>query len=304
MNQVLVALEPKSFEEYVLAIEAAGATVSPLGPDVRALVWTDYSQPELLADVLRVNPQLEWVQLPFAGVDAFAEVIAEFPLRFTSAKGAFSEPVAEHALALALALARKLPERARANSWGKKFAKSMFDAEVLIIGAGGITQKLIELLRPFRPKITVVRNRLSRVEGAETISSADFFAALPGKDFIFINCALTESTKYLFSSAAFDAIDSHAFLVNIARGPIVDTDALVSALRAEKFAGYATDVTDPEPLPEGHPLWSEPRVLITPHSADTKAMVLPLFARRLDENVRAFMAGSGFVGEVDPVLGY
>ena len=138
MANNMIAIEPKSFEKYEVAVVAAGGKVSPLTKDVRALIWTDYSAPEFLAKTMSENPQLEWVQLPFAGVDAFADLL-DAPVRFTSAKGSYKEPVAEHALALALALGRLLPVRVKATSWGKREAVSFYDSNVLLICAGGIT---------------------------------------------------------------------------------------------------------------------------------------------------------------------
>lgn len=300
----LVALEPKKFDGYINAIEESGGVVAELNKEVQALVWTDYSQPELLAQTLAENPQLRWVQLPFAGVDAFSEVIQEYSVLFTSAKGAFSEPVAEHALALALALGRAIPERSRAKTWGKKFAVSLFDSQVLIIGAGGITEKLLEFLKPFRANVTILRNRPELSAGVKTVAAADLLSVLPGKDFVFINCALTDETRGMFGQTAFKQMDSTAFLINVARGAVVNTHELVAALSEKQFAGYATDVTDPEPLPDDHPLWALENVLITPHSADTKQMVLPLFSKRLAENVSAYLGKGAFVGVVDPLLGY
>ena len=154
----LVALEPKQFPAYVEAIEASGGKVSPLTVDVRALVWTDYSDPESLADAIAKNPQLQWVQLPFAGVDAFSELL-ELPVTFTSAKRSYSEPVAEHALMLAMALGRVIPKRVKAMSWGEKYADSLYDEQVAIVGGGGIPQELVKLLAPFRARVTVVRKR-------------------------------------------------------------------------------------------------------------------------------------------------
>jgi len=154
----LVALEPKQFPAYVAAIESAGAEVVRLGPTVEALVWTDYSSPDQLKKALEENPQLRWVQLPFAGVDAFKDLLHQ-DVVFTSAKRSYSEPVAEHALMLAMALGRILKTRSLAKSWGPKHADSLYDARVLIIGGGGIAQELVRLLQPFRAQVTVVRNR-------------------------------------------------------------------------------------------------------------------------------------------------
>lgn len=95
-----------------------------------------------------------------------------------------------------------------------------------------------------------------------------------------------------------------AVLVNVARGGLVDTTALVAALESGEIAGAGIDVTDPEPLPDGHPLWSQPRAIITPHTADTPEMTTPLLAERVKTNVRAFLDHSKFEGIVDPEAGY
>ncbi len=97
---------------------------------------------------------------------------------------------------------------------------------------------------------------------------------------------------------------SHAWIVNIARGPLIDTDALVAALAAGRIGGAGLDVTDPEPLPDGHPLWTEPRALITPHSANPARLLIPQLARRVGENVRRYAAGEELVGLIDVARGY
>lgn len=305
MTRNQIALEPRQFPAYVSAIENAGGSVVPLTLDVKALVWTDYSAPEELERILEQNPQLEWVQLPFAGVDAFSNILNE-SLTFTSAKRSYSEPVAEHALALALALGRDIPERVRAKSWGKKFADSLFDEEVLIIGGGGIAQVLVNLLQPFRAKVKIVRKHPEApFSGCDEIVGFDrLFQELKTPKFVFITCALTKETRFMFNARAFDLMRTDAYLVNIARGEIVNQDELLDAIRDKKIAGYATDVTYPEPLPEDHPFWQEPRVLVTPHTADTMPIVTKLFAQRLDVNVRAWIAGESLTGVVDPKLGY
>ena len=95
-----------------------------------------------------------------------------------------------------------------------------------------------------------------------------------------------------------------AWLVNVARGGLVDTEALVEALRSRQIGGAALDVTDPEPLPAGHPLWDLPNCLITPHTADTEQMTRPLLAGRIAENVQRLSEGRELAGQVDPDLGY
>ncbi len=299
-----IAIEPKTFPAYEKAILESGGEPCQIASDVTALVWTDYSQPLALEKMLLANPQLEWVQLPFAGVDTFSGVL-KHPVRFTSAKGSYSEPVAEHALMLCLALGRAIPERVRATSWGKKFAKSLYDSQVLIVGAGGITAELIRLLEPFRANITVVRNLDQAMYGAKTtLPLAALASELPKADFVVLACALTEQTRHLFDLAMFKNMRPDAYLVNIARGAVIISDDLLTALQTGVIAGAGIDVTEPEPLPDGHPLWNEPNLIITPHTADTNEMVIRMFSERLRLNTRAFLGQGDWVGIVDSELGY
>lgn len=305
MANNLVAIEPKSFPAYEEAVASAGGLVAPLSDKTRALIWTDYSAPDLLAKVLENNPQLEWVQLPFAGVDAFANLL-NAPVRFTSAKGSYKEPVAEHALALALALGRKLPTRIMANSWGKREAFSFYDSNVLLIGAGGITQELICMLNPFRANVSVCRNQADvPVDGAdEVFGLPELSQKIGSADLVVIACALTDKTRGLFNLDLFGRMKPSAFLVNVARGPIVDTTALLSALDSGLLAGAGVDVTDPEPLPDGHPMFGRDDLIVTPHTADTKEIVMRHFAIRLNHNVKAFLGQGSWLGQVDPERGY
>ena len=305
MANNLVAIAPKSFPAYEQAITKAGGTCSALSSEVRALIWTDYSAVKELEETIKQNPQLEWVQLPFAGVDAFSGVL-DLPVRFTSAKGSYKEPVAEHALALSLALARKLPVRIKATSWGKREAFSFYDSNIFIVGAGGIAEELIKLLEPFRSRITVVRNDPSiHISGANLVIGTNQLPdGISEADLVVIACALTEKTRGLFDLNLLGKMKPSAYLVNVARGPIVITQDLLEALERGLLAGAAVDVTDPEPLPPGHPMFGRDDLIVTPHTADTKEIVMHHFAIRLEMNVKAFLGQGPWVGVVDPVKGY
>jgi phosphoglycerate dehydrogenase-like enzyme len=300
-----VAIEPRSFPEYEKALELGGAKLSPMGPDVRGLIWTDYSSPTALGELIDRNPQLEWVQLPYAGVDAFADHL-EKKVVFTSAKGAYREPVAEHALMLALALGRKLPVRIKASSWGKREAFSFYDSKVLLIGAGGISEELTKLLAPFRAEITVVRNNAELpFAGAKKVAGLEKLDNLiPEADLVIVTCALTDQTRGLINYKRLSIFKPTAYLVNVARGPIVVSDDLIRALDDGLLAGAGLDVTDPEPLPNGHAFFGREDLILTPHTADTKEIVTRLFATRIEQNVKAFLGNGAWVGEVSPSLGY
>jgi phosphoglycerate dehydrogenase-like enzyme len=196
----------------------------------------------------------------------------------------------------------------KAKSWGQKHADSLFDEDVVIVGGGGIAQELVRLLAPFRCRVKVVRKRenepFENFGIAEVVPFDQLDEALSRAKFVFLACALTEETRFLFSTARFSAMRSDSYLVNVARGEVIDQEALLAALDAEVIAGAATDVTYPEPLPEGHPMWGRDDLIITPHTADTKPIVERLFAQRLSVNVAAWIAGSPLTGVVDPGLGY
>ena len=307
---VAIAPATSSASLHEAAVASAGGTVGPLDTDARGLVWLDPRDPAGLSDALESAPGVGWVQLPFAGVDAFAELIQSHGDRvlFTSAKGAYAEPVAEHALALTLGTLRVLQKRARARSWATEpEGVSLYGRKVVVIGAGGIAQEYIRLLAPFEVSVTVVRRSSSPVDGASrTVTTDQLDEVLPDADVVMIAAAMTSGTAKLFGARQFSIMKPSARLVNIARGGLVDTEALVDALRDGSIAAAGLDVTDPEPLPDGHPLWDEPGAIITPHQADTPEMVAPLLAERVRLNTAAFLGGSGtgFVGVVDPVAGY
>jgi phosphoglycerate dehydrogenase-like enzyme len=300
-----VAIQPKSDPAYEQAVSSAGGEVANLSDQVTALIWTDYSAPEKLAEVLAQNPQIEWVQLPFAGVDAFAEILSA-PVRFTSAKGSYKEPVAEHALALSLALGRKIPVRVKATSWGRREAVSFYDSRILIVGAGGITEELIGMLKPFRARISVCRNQaeLPLVGCHEVFGLDQLGDKISQADLVVIACALTDKTRGLFDIDLLSKMKPTAFLVNVARGPIIKSDDLLDALDRGLIAGAAVDVTDPEPLPDGHPFFGRDDLIVTPHTADTKEIVMRHFALRVQQNVKAFLGQGPWIGEVDPERGY
>ena len=304
-----IAVAPQPAAAWVNeAVVAGGGELVPVDR-AEGLVWTSPRGVDDLRAVLARSPDVRWVQLPWAGVEDFAAAGVfrdERERTWTCGKGVYAEPVAEHALALALAGLRSLPDRVRATSWGPQAGVSLYDARVTILGAGGITESLVDLLRPMRTEVTVVRRDGDTAfpGAARTLGLDALHEALPGADVVFLALALTPGTSGVIGAAELARMEAHAWLVNVARGRHVDTEALVDALRAGRLGGAALDVTEPEPLPDGHPLWDLPNVIITPHTANTQEMARPLLGRRITDNVRRFAAGEDLIGPVDPHLGY
>lgn len=300
--RVAVAPAPASPQIAGAVAAGGGRVVDPV--EAEALVWTDPADATALAAMLEGLPGIRWVQLPFAGVDRFVSLFGD-GRTWTSTKGAYSEPVAEHALALGLAGLRQLPRRARARAWGDQAGSRLSGTRVTIVGGGGITETLLRLLAPFGVTATVVRRHPRVVAGAaEVVGAEGLDAALPGRSLVVLALALTPETAGIVAAPQLDRMDRDAWLVNVARGAHVVTDDLVAALRAGAIGGAALDVTDPEPLPAGHPLWDLDNCLITPHTANTWAMAEPLFAERVRANVERSAGGGPLLGLVDPALGY
>jgi len=301
-----IAIGPSTAAFAEDAVRAGGGHVAKLGEPADALVWLSAREIDCLREVLHDQPEIGWVQLPFAGIEnVVAAGILDNDRQWSCAKGSYAEPVAEHALMLALAGLRHLPERVRAHSWGAATGTSLFRQRVAILGGGGITEVLLRLLRPFEVDAVVVRRRDQPVEGANLTVTVDHLEqALEGALVVFLALALTPDTTGIIGRRELQVMHERAWLVNVARGGDVHTDALVEALQQGAIAGAALDVTEPEPLPDGHPLWSAPNCIITPHTADTWEMVVPLLAERIRVNVAHFVAGEPLEGPVDPASGY
>jgi len=285
------------------AITEGGGLVSPLA-EARALVWGAPTKPQALVDVLEQAPHLEWVQLPYAGIEQFVDVIDDDRI-WTCGKGVYAEPVAELALTLALAGLRGVSSYARATRWEGPSGTNLLGGRVTILGGGGITEVLLSLLAPFDAHVTVVRNRVRPMDGADVVvESEQLHNTLPGADVVVLALALTPDTEGIIGGDELRLMESHAWLVNVARGRHVVTDDLVKALQAGEIGGAGLDVTEPEPLPEGHPLWSLPNCIITPHVGNTPEMAKPLLAERITANVRRWALGEPLIGPVDRALGY
>jgi phosphoglycerate dehydrogenase-like enzyme len=176
---------------------------------------------------------------------------------------------------------------------------------VTIVGGGGITSELLRHLALYGCEVTVVRRQAEPLAGAKRVLSVDqLHQALPEAQVVFLALSLTPETEGIISARELALMDKSAWLVNVSRGRHVATDDLVDVLLRGAIGGAALDVTDPEPLPDGHPLWDLPNCIITPHTATTIRMYRPALADRLRENVARFAAGEPLLGVIDVDVGY
>lgn len=278
-----------------------------VGPEAaEALVWGDAGDPGGLGKLLETYRGIGWVQLPWAGMEPYLDVVrANADRVWTCAKGVYAEPVAEHALALVLAGRRSLGRFARAKTWTGGRAEYLLGQRVTIVGGGGITESLLRLLGPFNCEVTVVRATPHPMGGASRVLGSDRLdEGLTGADVAILALSLTPESLGLIDGRRLDLVAPGAALVNVARGQHVVTDDLIPALDSGRLGSIGLDVTDPEPLPDGHPLWDRPEVIITPHTANTPDMAVPLLSARVTDNVRRFARDEPLIGLVDPLKGY
>jgi phosphoglycerate dehydrogenase-like enzyme len=247
---------------------------------------------------------IRWVQLPYAGIEPYVGVIHD-DRTWTCAKGVYAEPVAEHALMLLLAGLRGMGDFARVSTWLPPQGTNLLHGHVVVLGGGGITDSFLRLIEPFGADTTVVRRHPSPMPGAARVVGMDELDdVLDDALGVVLALALTPETRAVMHRDRIERIHARGWLVNVARGAHVVTGDLVSVLRAGTIGGAALDVTDPEPLPDGHPLWMLPNCIITPHVGNTPEMALPLLAERISENLRRWARGEALLGLVDANLGY
>lgn len=285
------------------AVEAAGGRVAGPGKRPHGMVWIG-DDPGGLPPLLDQLPSVRWVQLPAAGVEPYLSLMRD-GRAWSCARDVYGPAVAEHALMLALMCMKQATASVRVAQWCPRPTVRLTEQEVVIIGGGAVCRALLALLLPFKARVTVLRRSGAalgagvRVRGPEALGEI-----VPQARVLFLAAPLTPATRNLVDGRVLRSMRREACLVNVGRGELVVTDDLVTALRDGSIAAAALDVTEPEPLPPNHPLWVEPRCIITAHSAADLRGVLPEFATLVADNVRRLRSGKPPHGLVDPSRGY
>jgi phosphoglycerate dehydrogenase-like enzyme len=298
-----IAVEPQCWRRETLAeaVRAGGGQVVPLA-EATGLVWAEPQAPQDLPGA--AHDGIDWVQLPYAGIEPFIHLLDRDRL-WTCGKGVYARPVAEHVLALTLAAFHNIGPYSSATTWTDPVGRNLHGSRVLILGGGGITEELLPLLEPFNCHTVVLRRTANPMQGATSVGTlTDLDTELALADVVMLALAVTSETVGVIGADQLATMKPDAWIVNLARGVHIDTDALVEALQAGAIGGACLDVTNPEPLPAGHPLWGLENCIITPHVGNTPEMGLDLLAERVTENVGRYAAGETLLGPVDLDLGY
>lgn len=259
------------------------------------VVTSDPDGPEILTRLEGVTARL--VQGQWIGYEGVTDYLPT-GLTYANAAGVHEGATAELTLALILAMQRGITDFVRASEqheWRRKRYPSLADRRVLLIGYGGVGKAIEEKLLPFEVELTRVA-RTSRVEEGPTgrpvqvHGFADLHALVPHAEIVILAVPLNDETYHLVDREFLSHMPDDALLVNVARGGVVDTDALVPEVVSGRLR-FATDVTDPEPLPSEHPLWGLPNVLISPHLGGSSTAMLPRMAKLLRTQIERMLAG-------------
>jgi phosphoglycerate dehydrogenase-like enzyme len=266
-------------------------------------------------DLFASLPRLRWVQSPAVGVGSlmFPDLLASRVV-ITSARGIRARSIAEHVLGVTIALARAMPAALRAQAahrWAQEEleteARTLQGQRMGIVGLGAIGLEVVKVAAPFGFRISAIRRRVGELcpDGVEAVWTPDRLPELLGQsDVVVLAAPHTPETKRLIGRAQLDQIKRGALVINVARGKLVDDEAVIAALRDGRLGGAALDVFSEEPLEASSPYWDLPNVIITPHTSGAMRDYWTPLVALFSDNLRRFEKGAPLLNVVDKVAGY
>jgi D-2-hydroxyacid dehydrogenase (NADP+) len=308
---VVFGVSPAQLEELRQAAPTL-SVVSATQQDAAAkLADADGAVGTVPLQAIKAAPNLKWVQTQSAGVEHYAPELRGRSVTLTNCKIIQGPNIADHAMALLLMMTRELAQSKAAMAREEWDRSNLNPVELngktaVIIGVGGIGMQIAQ--RAFAFGMTVIGVDPKEISYTyflkQVVQPDQLDTVLPQADVLFVSAPLTEKSRHMVSSRQFGLLKKGAYFVAVSRGELYDTGALVKALDEKRLSGAGLDVTDPEPLPKGHPLWKFNNVIITPHDAGQGDVV---GVRRMDlykENLRRFAKGEPLLNVVDKDKGY
>ncbi len=253
---------------------------------------------------------LKWVQQPHAGAEGHLyEKFKNSDIALTNAGGLFGPQIAEHAFALLLALTRQIHtqlEFMKRKHWARVPCLELAGMTMGIIGLGGIGRAIADRAKAFEFRVLAVDPEdMDRPASVDRLEKMDYLPDLMSQSHVvMVCCPSTPETHKMIARDLFDRLPAGSFLINVSRGKVVDEDAMVAALRSGNLAGIGLDVTYTEPCPEDSPLWTEPNVILTSHSAGSSQHIRKRAMARFVDNLHRYVKGEPLRNVVDKEKGY
>lgn len=292
-QRLLEALEPLEGVEFVVW----DLTGAPPEGRLDLLVPGYMGNPQALAALAGMDVGL--IQSQSIGYDGVASVLPKGCV-FANAASVHEPSTAELAIGMMIASQRGIPDFVRnqaTGKWDNSQRPSLADRRVLLVGYGGVGKAIEARLLPFETEITRMANRAREDDAGTIYGIDDLYEQLPLHEIVVVSVPLSEQTEQLVDARFLAAMPDGALLVNVARGAVADTDALLAETSSGRLRA-ALDVTDPEPLPASHPLWVAPGVLITPHVGGASSAMFPRMVKLIRKQIRNLLEGKAPVNTV------
>jgi len=329
--RILVAVPTTLDNEFVHAIRGVDPRIevlqiAPAGPvpdevaEAKVFFRSYAFNPDVADAVVERAPGLGWMHVPAAGVDvALTPPVMKRSFAITNVVGVYDAPVAELSLALILAAAKRLPTYIAAQREGRWLRAASWDevkaeptvpvllrgATATILGFGGTGATLATMLKPLGMRILAFRHDPKPDPRADAVYGPDqLLAVLTEADFVVVTLPLTRKTERIIGARELAAMKPTAWLVNVGRGGLVDDDALIAALESGQIAGACLDVFTREPLPEGHPYYKLPNVILTPHVAGAFPAINDVDREYFVAELQRFVKGEPLQATIDRERGY
>ncbi|MGP9031730.1 2-hydroxyacid dehydrogenase [Glutamicibacter mysorens] len=284
--------------------------VGPIPENLKAVLWDLENDPETpLEDIdiavlpymanpqtlknVRKAPNVKVVQTQTTGFDGMIDLIGD-RADINTAAGVHAAATAEMALGLAIASLRGFPQSVRDQQqgrWNPQQWPGLADRTVGLVGVGGIGEEIRKRLEPFEVNLLRFGSTARTDEHGEVFATSELAARAPEIEVLILIVPLNDSTRHLVDAQLLAKLPDGATVVNVARGPVVDTDAIVAEVASGRL-NMASDVFDPEPLPAGHPLWQHPNALVIPHNGGNTKAFFPRMVKLLKKQVQAWAAGN------------
>ena len=297
------------FPDVRFVVLGEGGAVPAGASDATALLRVALTKPDL-STALTAAPNVRWVHTSTAGFDwALVPEILERGITLTRSAASYAIPIGEFTLTLIAALAKRLPDLAQAQRerrWASLEPLELADLTVGIVGAGGIGREVAWRCRALGMHVIGTKREPTPQEHFdEVLPASTLHDMLERSDVVVVACPLTPETRGLIDARALAAMKRSAYLINVARGPIVVEADLLAALHEGAIAGAAMDAFDEEPLPPTSPLWEAPNFVVTPHTSFKSPRNLDRILAEFEDNLRCFRAGQPLANALrDAALGY
>ncbi|HIK05421.1 MAG TPA: D-2-hydroxyacid dehydrogenase [Trichormus sp. M33_DOE_039] len=308
--EIAAEIEPHLKSDTQVALVDSDGNLDRDAKDAEVYFSWFFLKPPTLHRVLAAAPQLRWHHAPNAGVNhILTPTYLERDLILTNGAGVHAIPIAEFVFTYILAHVKYLSDLYNLHAerhWQRGFAiQELTGATLLIIGAGGIGQAIAQRAKAFGMRVFGSRRHPEALPNFDKVVDADEWRSLlPEVDYLVIATPLTPETKGLIDETVLRSLPNHAYLINIARGAVVDEPALMKALSESWIAGAALDTVINEPLPSDSPLWSVPNLFITPHCSGHSPKVKQRSIELFLDNLRRYQTGQPLRNVVDKHAGY